>query len=559
MALSSRCNFFLTYGCLLAILLGGFCLRVYRFDTCPRGLNQDEASIGYDAFSVVQYGVTRNGSTYPMHFVGWGSGQGGLYHYLIMPFIKIFGLSESTVRIGNLLAQTASILVFFFLMKAMSKPLVGLMGSFLIAITPWSIIGSRWGFEAYLLPVVILVGTFIYVKAFKNWRYLPWSFVVLGLSLYDYSTAYFFVPLFLLYLLWDSRRIFPDFASYLRGTGISLCAFTLTSIPVAIFILINMVWKTMGAISLFGITIPKLHQTGARYQKFLLLDSHAHTVQQFMQALGQYWHYFYETIVLQLGPIWCVLESHNHGYYYHFSTIFLAVGLVATVAQWIAAIRKKKDFPEAIFIAWFAIAALLGILCETNTFRIGAIFFALYYFIAKGIYETGRAAFYQVSILFRNNRVATGAQWAIYGIAAIIYIWHLCLFYPEYLSRFSGAYGPWLRESLGNAFAYVDSIKTADENIYVTDHDPNTLYVYVLFYEKVDPRYFQQNAIYADLKSEWRPVSEFGRYKIVYEKSALRDPVPGGLYVARRNDADLIPLRPESIRKDFKHYSVIRF
>jgi 4-amino-4-deoxy-L-arabinose transferase-like glycosyltransferase len=559
MAIAARTMAILRYGFLAAILAAGILLRVHHYDTCPRGLNQDEASIGYDAFSIAEYGVTRNGESFPVHFIGWGSGQAGLYHYLIMPFIKVFGLSEGSVRAGNLLAQTASILLFFLLMTAMGKPVLGLMGSFLIAVTPWSIVGSRWGFEAYLLPVVILAGVFLYVKAFRDRRFLPWSFAVFALSLYAYSTAYFFIPLFAAYLIYHARRMFPDFRSYSRNMAISLCAFILVSIPIGCFFLINVVCKSMSAMNLLGMTISKLHQSGARYEKFIFMDSRVHDIGGFLSRLGTYFRFYYETIFLQRGPLWCVPEAERFGCFYQFSTIFLVLGILICLIQWVRAAVKKKSYPESIFVVWFAIASIMGLLSEANTFRMSAIYFVLYYFIAKAIYETSRMVFHAVQILTRSNRQGFVAQWSAIAMIAMLYIGQLAQFYPCYISLFSGAYGQWLRESLGSAIAYADTIAAPGESIYFTDHDPNTLYVYVLFYEKVDPRYFMKNVVYVDSRSEWRPVSEIGRFRFIFDKTRMANPIEGGLYVARGADADRIPLRPESVRKDFKHYSVVRY
>jgi hypothetical protein len=42
---------------LFLILLVGFILRLYNFWLLPPGLNQDEASIGYDTYSIIHEGM----------------------------------------------------------------------------------------------------------------------------------------------------------------------------------------------------------------------------------------------------------------------------------------------------------------------------------------------------------------------------------------------------------------------------------------------------------------------------------------------------------------------
>lgn len=79
---------------LLLFLLGAV-IRILYIGSIPPGLNQDEASIGYDAYSILHYGIDRNGVHLPIHLIAWGSGQNALYAYLSMPFIWLFGLTPA--------------------------------------------------------------------------------------------------------------------------------------------------------------------------------------------------------------------------------------------------------------------------------------------------------------------------------------------------------------------------------------------------------------------------------------------------------------------------------
>src|SRR5512138_1804117 len=74
----------------------GVVARIVGFGGTPPGLNQDEASIGYESWSLLNYGIDRNGVHWPVHLVSWGSGQNALYAYLAMPFVA-FGLTPLTV------------------------------------------------------------------------------------------------------------------------------------------------------------------------------------------------------------------------------------------------------------------------------------------------------------------------------------------------------------------------------------------------------------------------------------------------------------------------------
>ena len=61
-----------------SILLVGVAVRVYRFGSLPRGINQDEAFAGYEAYSILKYGKDSFGYHNPVYLVAWGSGINAL-------------------------------------------------------------------------------------------------------------------------------------------------------------------------------------------------------------------------------------------------------------------------------------------------------------------------------------------------------------------------------------------------------------------------------------------------------------------------------------------------
>lgn len=143
-----------------AIMLVGILVRLLLVGRYPAGLNQDEASAGYDAFAVLNYGIDRNGIHNPMHLIAWGSGQNMAYSWLCMPFIALFGLSAVTVRVPMAIVGSISVALFYFFLKNIrgeDKRLVYL-GTFLFAVFPWHIMKSRWGLESNLFPDLILWG-----------------------------------------------------------------------------------------------------------------------------------------------------------------------------------------------------------------------------------------------------------------------------------------------------------------------------------------------------------------------------------------------------------------
>lgn len=176
---------------LLLFLLGAV-IRIFYFGSIPGGLNQDEASIGYDAYAILHYGIDRNGIHLPIHLIAWGSGQNALYAYLSMPFILLFGLTPMSVRAVSLIMGLLGMLVFYLLSKELfTSRTAGIVAMFFIAINPWHIMMSRWALESNLFPTLILFSVYMLLKSFQ----IPkWSYgftIMLALSLYAYGTSYF--------------------------------------------------------------------------------------------------------------------------------------------------------------------------------------------------------------------------------------------------------------------------------------------------------------------------------------------------------------------------------
>ncbi|MGQ9472579.1 MAG: glycosyltransferase family 39 protein [Candidatus Caldatribacteriaceae bacterium] len=126
----------------------GIFIRLFLLGAIPPGLNQDEASIGYDAWSLLHYGVDRNGFHNPVHFVSWGSGQNSLHAYFSMPFIAIFGLTPLSVRLVNALLGCISLFIFYDVISRISGKDKAIIATFLLSISPWHIMMSRWELES---------------------------------------------------------------------------------------------------------------------------------------------------------------------------------------------------------------------------------------------------------------------------------------------------------------------------------------------------------------------------------------------------------------------------
>src|SRR4030067_1088650 len=84
---------------LATIVLVAALLRFYKLGSNPPSLYWDEASLGYNAYSILKTGRDEHGEKLPIdRFIAFGDYKPPLYIYSAVGFIKAFGLNEFSVR-----------------------------------------------------------------------------------------------------------------------------------------------------------------------------------------------------------------------------------------------------------------------------------------------------------------------------------------------------------------------------------------------------------------------------------------------------------------------------
>ncbi len=156
---------------LLFIILLAVILRLYAIDSVPPNASLDEASIGYNAYSILKTGKDEYGNYIPFLLRAYDDWRPGLYVYLVIPFIFIFDLSVTAVRFPSVLLSISSLVLTYYLVKELfHRKTVALLAIFFLAISPWNIYISRLGHEVNLGYFFTVLGMFSFVKALKTQR-----------------------------------------------------------------------------------------------------------------------------------------------------------------------------------------------------------------------------------------------------------------------------------------------------------------------------------------------------------------------------------------------------
>ncbi len=183
--------------------------RLYRIGDIPVSVYWDEASIGYNAYSISKDFKDEWGESFPLHFRAFGEFKLPVYIYSVVPFVKIFGLNEFSTRIPAVLFSLGVVILTFLLARKISgSSWVGLFSSFFISISPWFFIFSRTGYEATAGVMFYLLGIYLFLCSKKNIWHIFFSVISFILCAYSYNSFRIITPLTFLILLGFNRELF---------------------------------------------------------------------------------------------------------------------------------------------------------------------------------------------------------------------------------------------------------------------------------------------------------------------------------------------------------------
>lgn len=178
------------------ILLVALIFRVLWITQVPIGFNADEASFGYDAYSILKTGKDQWGNFMPLVLKSFGDYKSPLYSYLDIPFVAALGLNKFAVRLPAAILGTLAVLAVYLLVKQETKKeLIALTSAFLLAVSPWHVMLSRGAYEANLITLFVPLGIYLFLRGKYNL-----SAVAFGLSLFTYHSAKLIAPLVFVFL-----------------------------------------------------------------------------------------------------------------------------------------------------------------------------------------------------------------------------------------------------------------------------------------------------------------------------------------------------------------------
>ena len=467
------------------IFLIGILVRVWEFGNMPYGFNQDEAFAGYEAFSLLKYGVDSHGYPNPCYFVSWGSGMNVLESYLAIPFMALFGCSVTTLRLPQLLLACISIPFFYLLLNRIFDRTTALWGTALLVVCPWHIMLSRWGLESNLAPSLLLIGLYFFVLGINNNKFFVLSALFYGISLYSYAITWIIVPLTIFmcgcYLLIINREI------QIRYIIIACLVLLLFATPLILFLLVNQ--NIIQEIVTPFLSVPKMIEM--RADEISLKNLISPTA---------YYNFCNIFIDQTDNLIWN--STDQFGMFYKISLPFVFLGIAVLISKAIKSI-KDKCFCYEMFILLAALSSFLGCITisylninKANSFH----FFALV-FLCVGVNQAVK--------LFKNPNMVKKAIVCSY---TVMFVFFCSFYFGNYQDTISSDF----RYGVGDAVEYVKEQQF--ERVYV---DSSVYHSQVLFFDQTPNDIYRKTVKYSNYPSAYLEAKEFSNYTFTSDYSVL--------------------------------------
>lgn len=571
------------------ILIGAF-VRFYSLTAIPYGLQQDEASIAYEAFSLLKYGVDRNLYPYPVYPITWGSGGGSpIMIYLTMLTDAIFGVNVWSLRIVPAFLGVLTLILFYLILLELFDDLMAITGTAFLAICPWHVILSRWSLDSNTVPFWVALALLFFIKATKSQKTHMYMLAAAAFSLclYSYGSSTIIIPLTI--LMSCTYAMVRKVLSF-KQLCLSFLAFLVVAAPIGYFYMVNYFGLPEIFTSFFSVNKFTFNRIGS-----VFLSSGDTPLESLIINLKGL------SLTLTIGnddnemmcnyvPGFATLLK------YTFPVTFLGIGIM--IRYVIRSLRKKvveiirieqdstlsrnikiasngtarAPFRHDAVILFMLIAALiLNLLIIQDINRMVFMFLPLVYFFIRGL------------AAIKNRSVKLFALSSVITLIGCVMFMHS--YFTTYNDNCASIFMPGYGEACQYAKAVVDGDNTDEaknastnatdtktssnsENtgattytyngtIYSTYTNVSAPYMLALFYTQTSPYEFYDTVVYKDPGAEFRIASAFSNFVFgdIPEDAATGD-YTGDVFIISTTEMNLFEGTDYEIT-EFGNYAVV--
>ncbi|RJR24492.1 phospholipid carrier-dependent glycosyltransferase [Candidatus Microgenomates bacterium] len=456
-------------------------LRTFKLNEFPTGLNADEAAIGYNAYSLIQTGKDEFGHAWPVNFQSFNDFKPGLYFYLVLPFVKALGLNEWAVRLPSALMGTLTVVVLYFLLKEFFSKEAALVSALLLSLSPWHLHFSRGGWETNAATFFIVLGIWLFVKAFKKPGFFVLSVLCFGLSMLAYHSARVVAPLLGLGL------VFMNFSQVFAKKNFK---WLLASFFVGIVFLILLASSFLGeagasrfsGVGIFADQGPLWRVNELRGQHpdpFSTFSKLAHNkfVEYSFRFVDNWLRHFSGNFLFISGDEIQRNRVPEMGQ-------FLLIELPFLVFGFYFLLRNKPKF-WLFFLGWVAVAPIASALTFQSPHAIRALNMVIPLIVLAG---------YGITQSFLWLKSKTKLYGALSIMYLVFFVWNFSFYLHQYYVHYHKTYPAAWEDGFRELAGYVSGRKDDFERIYITNKYDQP-YILMAFYLKYPPEKFQEQAV----------------------------------------------------------------
>ncbi len=465
---------------LILILIAAISIRFFQIGTTP-ALNPDEAAIGYNVYSLIQTGKDEHGVSWPLHFKSFGDFKPGGYFYLVLPFVKLLGLTPLAVRLPNLILSILTIYFLYKLVLLLSKNnKLALISAAVLAFSPWHIHFSRGGWESSSALSFLVIGTYFFFKSIEKRFLLNFSLFIcfFVLSLYIYHSVRIVAPVLALSLFVFQ---FNFIKSKLPQVVLPIILGAILAIPVLTSFLHSGGAARFGGV---GITadqgpINRANELINQHANVKLINRIIHNKRVlYLISWGEkYTSHFNPNFLFINGDEVPRSKVPEMGQLYILELPFLLLGIVIILNS---RLIKNKNFTK-LFLSWLLIAPLASSLTfqAPSALRALPMVIPLSVLVSLGIYQ-----FLEIIKTYKLKTI-------LLPILVIFYIYNIAFYLDSYFLHYAKRYPFAWQYGFDQLVPYIEQNKSNFNQVYITDKYDQP-YILFLFFSKYPPELIQK-------------------------------------------------------------------
>lgn len=461
----------------VGIILLAAILRLWNLSNNPPHLTPDEASLGYNAYSILKTGKDEYGEGMPIIFKSFGDYKPGLYVYTAVPFVALFGLNEWSVRLPSAIAGIVAIWLIYLVIKQLQINLkletgnwkLEIAAALMLALSPWHVQFSRGAWEVNVALTLTLAGVYFFLKSFSKSFYITLSSLFFGLTFLTYHGAKLSTPIILLVL---SVVFYRDIVLFIKQSSkyalLSIVTFLVFLVPMGL----SFIHGQANRLQVLGIS----NSPGSYSEPFESLF-HSETLQYGSEVLFRFFNHFSGNFLFFEGD-W-VNPRHSppySGVLTHFDFVFLIFGIIALVQL------KSRTF-KMFIILWLLLAPLPSILSKDPVHAIRSYHMLIPLTI---ILALGCLRLIQIILLSQKKFVYCSFVIGFYSVSYLYFLDAYFMHQPKHNAKL------W-------DYGYKQIVETVIpiQNNYrqiTVQQSFAQPYIYFLFFQKYDPETYQKHA-----------------------------------------------------------------